>query len=296
MRARSLHLLYVYALVALAFCATIARAGDWDAVAQSLGRKGVEKGGVYKVTFPRTDLTVTVGEVTIDPALALTSWFAFAKMGTGVMVMGDVVLRDDEVAAIEPKLIGAGFEITAIHNHLVDERPAIKYMHVGATGNPATLSSAIREALAVTGTPISPAAETPAMDLGGIESQLGMHGTARGPVLQVSFARLDPITERGMTIPPAMGMSTALNFQMIGSKIASTGDFVLIDSEVTPVVTALIEHGITVTAIHSHMLSETPRLFFLHYWAFDNPERLSRGIRTALFRTASNLDGISLGR
>ena len=129
------------------------------------------------------------------------------------------------------------------------------------------------------------------IDWSKIESILSRTGQHKGNLLQLSVPRAETITENGMNVPPSMGMATAINFQMVGENAATTGDFVLLASEVNPVVKALTEHGIAVTAIHNHMLLESPRLFFLHFWGFDNAEKLARGLKAGLDKTNSARKG-----
>jgi biotin operon repressor len=263
--------------------------GAWDPVAKALGRSGTEMpGGVYRVGIGRSDLTVTVDGVQIKPALALGSYLAFRKMGKEAMVMGDLVLLQEEVNPVMKKLIEQGIEITAIHNHLLRSTPQIMYMHYQGHGDAVKLASAVRTALGESKTPLeAPAkpASQPTIDLdqAAIEKTLGAKATPNGGVLQFSIPRAETIKEHGMTVPPALGMGIAINFQPTGGgKAAITGDFVLTAKEVNRVLKALRDNGIEVTALHSHMLEEQPRLFFMHFWANDDAEKLAKGLRAAL--------------
>jgi Domain of Unknown Function (DUF1259) len=267
-------------------------ANPWKAVEEQLGRTGsVQPGDVYKVGLPRTDLHVRVGDVEIKPALALGGWVAFKETGHGAMVMGDLVLTEDEVAPVTAKLQAAGIEQTAIHNHVLHESPRVIYMHVGGQGNAAELAKALHDALAVSKLP--PAAPSKPSELVGLDQQqveqaLGRKGKVNGGVLQFSVPRAGKITDDGMEVPPAMGTATALNFQPTGGgKAAITGDFVLVAAEVNPVIRVLNENGIAVTALHSHMLTESPRLFFMHFWANADALKLSGALRDALQKTDS---------
>jgi biotin operon repressor len=266
--------------------------GEWDKVASALGKAGsVQPGDVYKIALPRTDLQVNAQGVRIAPALALGSWVAFKKMGTECMVMGDLVLTEDEVNPVMAKLEQSGIDITAVHNHLLDESPRIMYMHIGASGQPQKLAEAIHSALALSKTPFggSPGSAKPSdLDVKQLDSMLGRQGKPNGNVIQYGFPRADKITEHGMEIPAAMGVATAINFQPTGAgKAAITGDFVLKANEVNEVIRALRGNGIAVTALHSHMLEEEPRLFFMHFWANDDAFKLARGLRAALDKTNS---------
>lgn len=269
-------------------CFTSAYAAGWEGVEKVFSQKGKAQGDMYKLTFPRSDLSVKMGEVTVEPALALTSWIGFKKMGNGAMMMGDMVLLESEVAPVIEKIVAEGLEITAIHNHLIGSRPVVMYLHFGGHGKPEKLAAAMHRVLSVTATPLIPPAQSEAKqapDWSKVEKILGKTGQKKGNVIQFSFARKEKVMEGGMEIPPFMGVAFPLNLQMVDGKAASTGDFVLVGKEVNPVIKALTEHGITVTAVHSHMLFESPRLFFLHWWVYDDPEKVARGLKAALDKT-----------
>jgi len=270
-------------------------AGSWGAVEAALGRKGaMQPGGVMKFGFPRSDLHVTVDGVTLKPALALGGWVAFRAIGNGrSMAMGDLVLTEDEVGAVMAALQANGVQQTALHNHLLRESPRIMYMHVFAEGDGVKIARAIHDALAKSRTPLegAPAPAAPAvadLDTAAIAKALGVAGKLNGVVYQVSVPRREQITEMGHDVPASMGVASGMNFQPTGGgKAAITGDLVLRASEVNTVIRALHAHGIEVTAVHSHMLDEQPRLFFMHFWANDNAARLAKGLRAALDLTGS---------
>jgi hypothetical protein len=281
---------------AVSFAArAIAQQIDWQQVDAAFGRKPAVSDDVHRYGFPRTDLSVTLDGVTIKPALALGGWVAFKPMHGGAMVMGDLVLLESEINPVMAKLIEGGLEITAVHNHLLRANPATFYMHVGGHGDPAKMAGVIREALAASKTPLStPAAAGPPpavdLDTAKLDQIMGAKGQPNGGVYQFGVLRQNPIIENDMPIAPAgpMGVATAINFQPTGDgKAAITGDFVLTGDEVNPVIRALRSNGIEVTAVHSHMLDEQPRLFFLHFWANDNAEKLALGLRVAIDKTAS---------
>jgi hypothetical protein len=264
-------------------------ASDWSAVEQALGRKAASNpGDVIKFSFPRSDMSVSVAGVQLKPAFALGSWVAFEHASDGAIAMGDLVLTQEEVAPVMKKLQEGGVEQTALHNHLLMESPRVMYMHIHGHGDAQKLATTIHDALALTKTPLSapaPAASSPTMELdtAKIANALGVAGKANGGVYQVTVPRADRITEHGVEIPPSMGVATAINFQPTGGgKAAITGDFVMLASEVNPVIRALTSHGIVVGALHSHMLEETPRLFFMHFWANDDASALAAGLRSAL--------------
>ncbi|MDP9203395.1 MAG: DUF1259 domain-containing protein [Gemmatimonadota bacterium] len=270
-------------------------AADWTRVEQALGRKGtMNPGAVMKFSFPRSDLRVTVEGVQVRPALALGSWVAFVRVASGrAMVMGDLVLTEAEVGPVMSRLQDEGIEQTALHNHLLMESPRVMYMHIAAHGDEAKIAQAVHDALALSKTPLGPPAAPSVaagidLDTLGVARELGVAGKVNGGVYQVSIPRRETIRESGNEVPPSMGVATAINFQPTGGgKAAITGDFVLRASEVNPVIHALRGHGIEVTALHSHMLTEEPRLFFMHFWANDDAVQLARGLRAALDRTAS---------
>jgi len=265
---------------------------DWKKVDTALGKTAAVSGEVHRYGFPRSDLQVTVDGVAIKPALALGGWAAFTPMGGGAMVMGDLVLLETEINPVMGKLIEGGIEITAVHNHLLRANPETFYMHIGGHGDPVKMAEVIRSALALSKTPFDPpAAPAPApaidLDIAQLDQIIGAKGQANGGVYQFNVPRRDPITENGITVPTAMGSANAINFQPTnGGKAAITGDFVMTSNEVNPMIKALRANGIEVTALHSHMLTEQPRVFFMHFWANDDALKLARGIRSALYKSA----------
>lgn len=288
----ALRCLVTFFFVSTCLAQNPSNANPWKAAEDQLGRTGsVQPGDVYKVGLPRTDLHVRIGNVEVKPALALGGWVAFKDTGHGAMVMGDLVLTQGEVAPVTSKLQSAGIEQTAIHNHVLHENPRVMYMHIAGHGTAAELAKALHDALAVTKLPPATppkASELVGLDQKSIEQALGQQGKVNGGVLQFSVPRKGKITDDGMEIPPAMGTATALNFQPTGGgRAAITGDFVLIASEVNPVIKVLNDNGIAVTALHSHMLTESPRLFFMHFWANADALKLAGALQQALQKTDS---------
>jgi hypothetical protein len=261
---------------------------DTAKIDQALGRSGQKIGDVYKLGFPRTDLHVSVHGLAIKPGLALGSWAAFTGTDDDAMVMGDLVLLEDEVNPVIQKLRSAGFEISAIHNHLIDETPHVMYVHYMGHGAASQLATSLHAALAVSKTPLekpAPAAEeaTPPDWVKTVEDSVGRKGTFKGGVLSYGVPRADSITVGGKTIAPAAGVAEAINFQAADAgSVATTGDFVLTAEEVNPVITELQAHHILVTALHSHMLTEEPRLFFMHFWGHGPAPEVALGIKAAL--------------
>jgi len=263
---------------------------DWTQVAQALGKSGaVQAGGVYRVGFPRTDLKVSLDGVALRTGFAFGGWVAFQPMDTQAMVMGDLVLMQDEVAPVMRKLEEGGIEISALHNHLLRAEPMTLYMHIQGHGDPVKLAGAIRAGLALSKTPFAPppGTSTPAnIDMIGIDRIMGYRGQDSGGIYQFGIPRAQPVTDQGMALPGSMGAAIAINFQPTGFDTAAiTGDFVLLGMEVNPVIKALQANGIEITALHSHMLDEQPRMFFLHFWANDDARKLATGLRAALNMT-----------
>ncbi len=285
------------ALVAITVVPGLGNAADpdWKAVGQALGKPGqLQPGDVFRIGMPRTDLTVTVKGVPVKAPFALGSYAAFKQMGEQAMVMGDLVLLDGEVPAVMSGLVAGGLEVTAVHNHLNEMSPHVMYMHYSGRGDAVQLAKALRQALSASATPLAtPPAPAPtggaALDTKQIEQALGRQGRDVGAgVFQFSIGRAEAITEMGQPLLPAMGVATVMNFQpTTAGKAAITGDFVLIDKEVNAVARTLRQHGIDVTALHNHGLMDTPRLFYMHFWANDDPVKLAQGLKAALEQTNS---------
>lgn len=256
---------------------------DLEIIKKTFSQEGTTAGGVFKFTFPRFDLKVRIDGITIEPDLALTSWVAFNQLGNHSMMMGDLVLLENEVDPVMSSLIENGIEVTGLHNHLLHESPRIMYMHIKGEGNPIKLAQSVRNALSLTTTPFNIKKQPQhQVDWKAIENILGRKGSHKGKVLQLSFPRTIIISEEGHQLSPAMGISHGINFQSVGQNAAITGDFVLLANEVNPVIRILRKNNIAVTAIHNHMLTEVPRLFFMHFWAVDEPEKLARALKSVL--------------
>ena len=266
-------------------------AASWIAVDQALGRSGTtQSDGVRRYGFPRSDLQVQLDGVTIKPALALGGWLAFQPMGTSSVVMGDLVLTPEEVNPVMSELLKGGIHVTAVHNHLLRSAPQTIYMHVRGQGDPAALAATLRGALAQSHTPPAAAAlAKPAaldLDTAALDRTIGRTGKANGGVYQFTIPRAETIVEDGMPEPATMGTGTAINFQPIGGgRVATTGDFVLLASEVDPVMRALRSGGVEVTALHSHMLGEQPAIYFMHFWGVGPTPQLANALRGALDKT-----------
>jgi hypothetical protein len=280
-------------LTAMSNVAIAQAPASWSAVEDTFGRKGVPQAGeVMRFNFPRRDLRVMVGDVQVRPALALGSWVAFKRLPDGrAMVMGDLVLTDDEINPVISALQRGGVGQSALHNHIIGGSPNTMYLHISAHGREVEIAQTIRRALERTKTPMDTAsAAAPPFDLdtAAISSALGYAGRVNGGVYQFGIPRAERIVEMGHEIPASMGLGTAINFQPTGNgRAAITGDFVMIGSEVNAVIRALRDAGINITALHSHLVDETPRLYFMHFWANDDAVKLARGLGAALAMTNS---------
>jgi hypothetical protein len=262
---------------------------DWTTVDLVFGRAAGVSGAVHRYGFPRTDLKVSLDGVQLKPGFALGGWVAFEPMGDASMMMGDLVLTEAEINPVMTKLLAEGLQVTAVHNHLLRASPPTFYMHVSGTGDPEQLARMTRAALEQSQTPVemgaAPAAA--ATDLGlptaEIDKAMGFKGRNNNGIYQFGVPRSDSIKQGGMAIPGAMGSAIAINFQPTGDgKAAITGDFVALAGEVNPLIKALRDNGIEVTAIHNHMLDDEPRAFFIHFWANDDAVKLAYGLRAGL--------------
>ncbi len=283
-------IMLIIAVIVFSFSTAFAQTADWQRVENALGRKGEVQMGVFKAMYPRTDLRVKIGNIPVDAGLGLTSWIGMMGTQENSMIMGDLVLLQGEVTPVISKLMKEGFKVTALHNHLMGTTPVVMYLHFSGNGNPQRLAEKIRTILMSTATPMNVENPIASPEISNgfwsrIEDVFRKKGQRNNNVLQLNFERMETILENGIVIPPYMGVATQFYFQSAGQKAAATGDFVLTADEVNPVVKTLIDHGIAVTAIHNHLIYESPRLFFLHFWGYDYPERLAGGIKAALDKT-----------
>ncbi len=262
---------------------------DQNGIDQVFGKKGELTDGTYKVTFPRSDLHVKVRDIAIKPGFALTSWAGFVKAGDSAVIYGDLAVLERELNPVISKLTEKGIGIAAIHNHLIYENPKIVYIHFLGHGNEVNLAKGLKEALKVTGTPLTSVAagtEEKSETAKKIEEILGFHGSMKNGVLSVGVPRKDiHIKMENAAIPGSMGMSIPLNFQLDGTKAAINGDFMLLATEVTPVMRALRANNIEIASLHNHMLDEEPRVFFMHFWAYGDAAALAKGLKAALDQT-----------
>ena len=267
---------------------------DWETVGQAVGKEGeLMAGDVYRINLPRGDLNVTSGGVTIQPGFALGSYTAFKQTGDDeALVMGDLVLTEEEYNRVISRLQEGGIEQTAVHKHLLEESPAIWWTHIHGQGEPVEMAETIRAALDLTGTPLSGGGGSGSQDLGidtgRLDEILGHTGRTDGGIYKYNIGRAESVTLHGTELNPPLGVATVLNFQPTGNgNAAINGDFVMTEKEVNPVIRALRENGIEVVSLHNHTLDEEPRLFYMHFWANDDAETLARGLRVALNETNS---------
>jgi len=259
-----------------------------DGIAKAIGKEGDLTGEMYKVSFPRSDLTVKAGNVVIKPALALINWAGFMKSGSTAVTYGDLVLLDDEINPVISKLEESGIELSALHNHLLHDNPRVMYIHFVGRGDEVEMAKGIREALAVTTTPLgsTPSGPETKPELSKeIERIIGYEGSMGGGVFHINVPRNDMhVAAMGAAIPGYMGMNTPLNFQLDGKNAAINGDFILHPAELNPVIKVLRANGIEIASVHNHMLDEEPRLIFMHFWANGDAVDLAKGLKAALGR------------
>jgi hypothetical protein len=264
---------------------------DIDGIAKAIGKEGERTGEMYRVSFPRSDLTVRVGDVAIKPALALVNWAAFIRSDNTAVTYGDLVLLDDEINPVISKLEDGSIEVSALHNHLLHENPRVMYIHFVGRGDEVEMAKAIREALALTKTPLgsTPSGPETKPELAKeIEGIIGYRGNMAGGVFHINVPRNDiHVAARGAAIPGYMGMNTPLNFQLEGKNAAINGDFILRPAEVNPVIKVLRANGIEIASVHNHMLDEEPRLIFMHFWAYGDAVDLAKGLKAALGRVGA---------
>ncbi len=268
---------------------------DTKAIEHAIGKPGELKDNVYKVSLPRKDLSVSVKGIKLKPGFALGTWIAFKQAGNDAVLDGDLVLTEEEVAPVLGKLRNEGIQVSALHNHLIGETPRVMFLHIEGTGDAGNMATSVRKALGLTATPMGPSAskamgagmsaagEDADFDTAVLQKELGLTGKIKDGVLHIAIPRPEPITLAGVTLPPSMGMATALNFQSAGGNtVAATGDFVMVRDDVDRVTKALTDHGILITALHNHLVHGSPDLYFMHFWATDSADTVAKGLRAGL--------------
>jgi Domain of Unknown Function (DUF1259) len=262
-----------------------------DGITQAIGKPGELTGPMYKVSFPRSDLAVRVGNIAIKPALALMAWAGFVKSGNSAFTYGDLVLLEDEINPVISKLEEKGLELSALHNHLLHETPRIMFIHFVGRGDEVELATGVREALALTKSPLvstTSGPETRPQIATEIEKIIGYQGSMGGDVFHITVPRNDVhVASMGTMLPGSMGMNTPFNFQLDGRNAAINGDFMLRPTELNPVIKVLRANGIEVASIHNHLLDNEPQLVFMHFWAYGDALDLAKGLKAALDRIGS---------
>jgi len=270
---------------------------DTGKIEELTGAKGVfnETEGVFKVSVPRSDLTVVAAGVRLTPPMGLTSWAAFKPAGKHTVVMGDMVLLEDQVNAVMSVALDSGLEVTALHNHFFWESPKVMFMHIGGMGDKARLAGAVGKIFAKIKETSGGKGEVPtvnidpansSLDTRKIDAILGKSGDLKDGVYKVTMGRVT--TMHGDTMGSTMGVNTWAAFAGGDDRAVVDGDFAMLESELQGVLKALRGAGINVVAIHQHMAGESPRIIFLHYWGVGRTEELAKGLRSALDRTANS--------
>lgn len=267
---------------------------DIATIEETLGLEGTRQEGRYKVTVPQNDLDVTVEDFKIIPPMGMGSWATFAPAPEGAVVMGDIVLREDELRPVQKVLADHPIAPTALHKHFIGEEPRVMYMHIGGAGSADALAQGVRDVLDKIeelrgGSPSEASAQSVEnrLDTNRIAEILGHEGQLNRGVYKVTIPRsdVDLKTASGVPVTGFMGFSTWAAFQGTPERAAVSGDFAMRADEVEPVLQALAEHDITAVSLHNHMVHEEPRIFFVHYWSTGASERLARGLRAALDQT-----------
>ncbi|MCB5906868.1 DUF1259 domain-containing protein [Streptomyces pinistramenti] len=262
---------------------------DWEDVANALGRRGnMLRGTIYHTGFPRRDLYVISDGVLVTPGLALGTHVAFVRYADGsTMAMGDVVVTEDETQQVCDAWQAHGIEQTALHKHLLAQTPDLWWAHVHAHGDdPVALARGLRAGFDRTGTPpAGPPGRQGSVDLdvAGVEAALDVRGTTEDGLYKCLFVRRETIVDGRLVLPAGLGATCAFNFQPVGGgRVALSGDFAMVAEEVQDVLRLLRRGGIKLVELHNHHLTETPRLFFTHFWAVGDAVELARALRSAV--------------
>jgi len=266
---------------------------DVSIIERETGLKGKQNKEEYKITIPQNDLQVTVDGFKIIPAMGLGTWVAFTPHGSGTMIMGDLVLTENDLKSVQQEVINQGLTISAIHNHFIRNHPNIVYMHIGGMGATDEMSRKVHAVLmAIQASRGHNPASSPAdsvqtsLDAKSLDAIIGSTGEWSKGVYKYTIGRPDvTLKEHGSTITTFFGFNTWAAWQGTTEKAAVAGDFTMLENEVEPVIKTLIQHGIEVVALHNHMVHEQPRIFFLHFWGVGNAEQLARGLKAALNET-----------
>ena len=280
-------ILFVAAIPMASAAASSTTSAAWDSVAAILRTKDAFASGYHRFNLPRRDITLRVGGVSVAPELAQGAWAGFSDDPDAAMLMGDLVLTGAELRPVLAELDRQGLSVTAIHNHLVGEEPRLVYVHFGGHGRAVDLAKRLDRVLALTATPRPVAAATDAplaIDTSLVFRGLGRSGRAHGSVAQVSLILVPgTVTMDGMPVTPALGYASPINIQAInGSRAVATGDFAVPGDKAEAMLRALATHGITATALHTHMVGESPTIYFIHFWADAPLAQVVAGLRAAI--------------
>jgi hypothetical protein len=259
----------------------------WDSVGRVLQASATPTAGYFRYNFPRRDLTLRVGDIAVSPRLALGAWVGFSGTAQRAVLMGDLVVTEAELRPVEVAIDSQHLVITGIHDHLVGESPRMTYIHVHGEGPAVELARRLDRVLTRTATPrgvAAPASAPVTIDTATVFGTLGTGGTASGSVAQiVAMLVSTPVRLHGETVVPALVAGTPINIQAVtADRFVATGDFAVTADRVAVLVSALVNHGITVTAVHNHLLGESPPLTFIHFWADGPPAHVLGGLKAAL--------------
>lgn len=271
----------------------ISRILDIAKIEATLGMKGTEKNGEYKVTVPQNDLNVVVDSFKIIPPMGLGSWAAFTASPDGAMVMGDIVVTETDLKHVQAEVISQGLTVTAIHNHFLRDKPHVMYMHIGGMGSEEKLAQGVKaifeKVKEIRGhNPADGSKDevTNTLDTNALDNLLGSKGEMSRGVFKHTIARPDvDLKDHSTAVSSFAGFNTWAAWQGTPERAAVAGDFAMLEGEVASVIKALVENGIEVVAVHNHMVHEEPRIFFLHYWGVGPVDKLSAGLKAALDQT-----------
>lgn len=260
---------------------------SWGDVGRILQTPPVATGGYQRFNFPRRDITLHMGDVIVSPAIALGGWAGFSGTPGEAMMMGDLVVTRPELTPVLAELERQHLDVTSIHNHLAGEQPSVTYIHFHGEGDARDLARRLDHVVALTGAPRPVTAPPPTelrVDTARVFSAMGTSGRAQGNVAQLSFMLVkEPVTMHGAPLVPALAYGSPVNLQMVDAQRAvATGDFAVVERQVAPIVNALARSGITATAVHSHLIGETPRLYYIHFWADGALDGVLHGLRAAV--------------
>jgi len=270
---------------------------DIATIERVTGMKGKENKGEYKITVPQNDLQVTVDNFKIIPAMGLGSWAAFTPSPDGAMVMGDIILTENDLKPVQQEVIGQGLTITAIHNHFVRNHPNVMYMHIGGSGPTDQMAQKVKAVFDAVKTSRGhdPAATSSdsvvtTINVSELDGIIGAKGEWSKGVYKYTLGRPDVmLKEHGVTVSTFLGFNTWAAWQGTPDHAAVCGDFTMLEDEVAPVIKTLIENGIEVVAVHNHMTHEQPKIFFLHYWGVGDATKLAQGLKAALNQTGKGM-------